>query len=309
MTNRLVVCDGNYYLWRAFSVVVYRKDPAFLEKNTLTLFLSMIVADLVALRATHAAVTFDAPNCWRYDLLPSYKSGRKKNREPIVVNHPNHSEPVRIEATPGSFSKAARSLLRSSGLTVFYKARLESDDLLGSLTVKFQDVASIILATRDKDMAGLVNDAVTLYWPSEKKFLRTADVKDHYGVHPFQIRDFLSLTGDKVDSIPGVPGVAAKTAASMLGNDTLKNRLKKSAKLRSKLSPHYTTIGLAQKLTTLKIVDISQELSDLVPKPPDKDALTSLVWAIPKGLDSFKDVAQASKLKGLFSTIRNKRKT
>lgn len=309
MTNRLVVCDGNYYLWRAFSVVVYRRDPAHVEKNTLTLFLSMIVSDLVALRATHAAITFDAPNCWRYDILPSYKIARKKNREPIMVTHPKYSSPVQVDLTPSALVKPAKALVRRAGLTAFHKARLESDDLQGSLAVKFQPDAHVIIATRDKDMAGLVNDSVTLYWPSEKKILKAPDVKAHYGVEPFQIRDYLSLTGDKVDSIPGVPGVASKTAASMLGDDTLKNRLRKSAKLRAKLKPHYSTIALAQKLTTLRIVDIPQSLSDLVPKPPDKEALTSLVWAIPKGLDSLKDVAQASKLKGLFSTIRNKRKT
>lgn len=119
----------------------------------------------------------------------------------------------------------------------------------------------------------------------------------------------MSLTGDKVDGIPGVPGVASKTAAAMLGDDTLKNRLKKSAKLRTRLSPHYTSISLAQKLTTLKIVGLKETLDDLVPSAPDKGLLSSLVWSIPKGLDTFKDVAQSAKLKGLFSTIRNKRKT
>ncbi len=305
---KLVAIDGNYYLHRAFSIAVLRRDPAFVERNVLTLFLTMVVSDLVALRATHAAVTFDAPNCWRYDILPSYKENRRKKKDPIIVTHPKHPEPVQIDITAGSLVKPAKVVIKAAGLKVFHKARLESDDLLGSLC-KFQDEANIVLATRDKDMAGLVNDKVTLYWPSEKKVLKTKDVKEHYGVYPFQIRDFLSLTGDKIDCIPGVPGVAAKTAAAMLGDDTLKNRLRKSAKLRAKLSPHYTKISLAQKLTTLKIVPLSETLEDLVPVPPNKDLLSSLVWSIPKGLDSFKDVTQASKLKGLFSSIRNKRKS
>ncbi len=306
---KLVAADGNYYLWRAFSVAVQRRDPAHVERNVLTLFLTMLVADFVALKATHVAVTFDAPNCWRYDVLPSYKESRRKERDPIMVSHPKYSEPVQVDITAGSLVKPAKAVVKAAGIKVFHKARLESDDLLGSLASRFQDDLYVIIATRDKDMAGLVNDKVSVYWPSEKKILKTKDVKEHYGVYPFQIRDFLSLTGDKIDNIPGVPGVAAKTAASMLGDDTLKNRLKQSAKLRAKLSPHYTRIALAQKLTTLKIVELKESTEDLVPIPPDKEVLSKLVWSIPKGLDTFKDVAQATKLKGLFSSIRNKRKS
>ncbi len=307
--TRLVVCDGNYYLWRAFSVAVRNRDPAHVERNVLTLFLAMIVSDFVLLRATHTVVTFDAPDCWRYDIFPAYKEGRRKKRDPIMVSHPKYPEPVQVDITPGSMVKAAKRLIRASGITAIHKARLESDDLLGSVASQFQDEIEVIIATRDKDMAGLVNARVRVYWPVEKKMLGAKEVKDHYGVHPFQIRDFLSLTGDKVDGIPGVPGVASKTASAMLGDDTLKNRLKKSAKLRTRLKPHYTSIALAQKLTTLKIVDLNETLGDLVPSAPDKDLLSSLVWSIPKGLDTLKDVAQSSKLKGLFSTIRNKRKT
>jgi DNA polymerase I len=305
--TRLVVCDGNYYLWRAFSVAVRNRDPAHVERNVLTLFLSMIVSDFVILRATHTVVTFDAPDCWRYDIFPAYKEGRRKKRDPIMVSHPKYPEPVQVDITPGSMVKSAKRLIRASGITAIHKARLESDDLLGSVASQFQDEIEVIVSTRDKDMAGLVNARVRVYWPVEKKMLGVKEVKDHYGVHPFQIRDFLSLTGDKVDGIPGVKGVASKTAAAMLGDDTLKNRLKKSAKLRARLSPHYTSIALAQKLTTLKIVDLKETLADLVPSAPDKGLLSSLVWSIPKGLDSLKDVAQSAKIKGLFSTIRNKR--
>jgi DNA polymerase-1 len=309
MVTRLVACDGNYYLWRAFSVAVRNRDPAHVERNVLTLFLSMIVSDLVVLRATHAVVTFDGPNCWRYDIFPEYKAGRHKKREPIMVSHPKYPEPVQVDITPGAMSKSAKQLIRACGIHVIHKARLESDDLLGSVASQFQGDADVIIATRDKDMAGLVNAKVKVYWPSEKKMLGVKEVKDHYGVHPFQIRDFLSLTGDKVDGIPGVPGVASKTASAMLGDDTLKNRLKRSAKLRARLSPHYTSIALAQKLTTLKIIDLKETLDDLVPSTPDGNLLSSLVWSVPKGLASLKDVSQSAKLKGLFSSIRNKRKT
>lgn len=297
---KLLLVDGNYFLHRAFSIAVKNRDPAFIEKNVLTLFVSMIFSEIVLHRATHVAVTFDAPDCWRLDVYPRYKERRRKPKDPIFVNHPKYTEPVEVKTTAGELVKPAKEVLGLAGIKTYHKARLESDDLLASLTARFTPYINIVIDTRDKDMASLVSSTVALYWPVEKKFLGPATVKDYYGVLPFQIRDMLSLTGDKVDDIPGVPGVAAKTASSMLRDDTLKNRLRSSAKLRAKLKPYYTRIALAQKLTTLKVVDIKEDLADLVPRSPDKDALIKRVWSIPKALDSVGDVSKAAKLKGLF---------
>lgn len=299
---KLMLIDGPYYLWRAYSVAVYTRDPKYVEKNVLTLFLTMVIADIVAMKATHVACTFDAPNCWRYEVYPKYKANRSGPKEPKYVTHAKYSQPVRVDLTASDIMPAARKLLRACGLPVFRKSMLESDDLLGSFTVKFQDQLPVVVSTRDKDMAGLVNDElkVSQYWPMEKKLLKEKDVLAHYGVRPFQIRDYLSLMGDNVDNIPGVPNVAAKTAASMLGNDTLKNRLKVSKKLRARLAPHYTAISMAQKLTTLKIVPLDVELADLVPQKPDQQAMLTMVWAPPKNMSLMRDASHAAKFKGLF---------
>lgn len=297
---KLLLIDGPYYLHRAYSIAILKRDPKYVEKNVLTLFLTMVVADIVALKATHVAVTFDGNRCWRYEVFPDYKANRKQTTEPKMVTHPKYSAPVRVDITASDLMPAARKLLQHCGLAIFRKKELESDDLLGSFTYKFKDKINIVVSTRDKDMAGLVCKTVAQYWPMEKKLLGPQAVKDHYGVMPFQIRDYLSLMGDKVDNIPGVPGVAAKTAASMLGDDTLKNRLKVSTKLRAKLKPHISTIAIAQKLTTLRIVDIPVDLDDLVPQKPSKKDLVPLVWSLPKDLDSMQDVTHAAKYKGLF---------
>lgn len=297
----LTLIDGNYYLWRAFSVAVRTRDPAYVERNVLTLFLTMVVNDLVLTKATHVAVTFDAPDCWRLGIYKKYKANRRKPADPIYVTHPRHPKPVKVEITAGSLVKKAKALVKAAGLFVMHKKTMESDDLLGSLVNHFEDRTLITVSTRDKDMAGLVSNRVVLYWPQEKKYLGPKDVKNHFGVQPFQIRDYLALMGDKVDNIPGVPGVAAKTAAAMLGDGTLKQRLAKSAKLRAKLKPHISRIAMAQKLTTLKILDLrGLALDDLVPQPEDKQALIKAVWAPPKQLSQLRAVAQASKYSGLF---------
>lgn len=297
---KLLLIDGPYYLHRAYSIAILKRDPKYVEKNVLTLFLTMVVSDIAALKATHVAVTFDGPNCWRYEVFPDYKANRRGEKEPKMISHPKYSQPVRVDITASDLMPAARNLIRKSGLKVFRKKGLESDDLLGSFSYKFKDVLNIIVSTRDKDMAGLVCKTVAQYWPMEKKLLGPESVKEHYGVYPFQIRDYLALMGDKVDNIPGVPGVAAKTAASMLGNDTLKNRLRASKKLQAKLAPHISTLAISQKLTTLKIVDLDVDLDDLVPQRPDKADLVPLVWSVPKGLEEIRDAAHATKFKGLF---------
>jgi DNA polymerase-1 len=211
---KLLLVDGNYFMHRAFHMVVKTRDPAYIQKNVLTLFASMVFSEIALHRATHVAVTLDAPNCWRLEIYPRYKERRRKPKDPILVSHPKYREPVEVTDTVGSMIPAAKKMLKAAGIKVYHKNLLESDDLLGSLAARFQEQIPVVISTRDKDMAGLVNDRVTQYWPVEKKFMREKDVLAYYGVRPFQIRDYLSLMGDHVDDIPGVPGVKARSRHS-----------------------------------------------------------------------------------------------
>src|SRR5690606_13229507 len=70
--------------------------------------------------------------------------------------------------------------------------------------------------TGDKDMAQLVNDHVTLLNTMSNETLDEEGVQRKFGLPPNRIIDYLALCGDKIDNIPGVPGVGPKTAVKWL---------------------------------------------------------------------------------------------
>ena len=75
--------DGNYYVHRAWDICASNRNLDYLEKNVLTLLLSMVYGDAVKLKATHIAVSFDGPRSFRHDIYGAYKGNRSK--DPIEV--------------------------------------------------------------------------------------------------------------------------------------------------------------------------------------------------------------------------------
>lgn len=295
--SHTILIDCNFYLHRAFNVSASRKSLDHLEKNTLTLFLQLVAADIVALKGTHALLCFDAPGCFRYEVYPDYKLARRQNKTPnkTTVKKFDGTEVV-VSATPGGFVKAARKLVKAAGLTHAFKVGYEADDLLASAVVSLPGRKTV--CTRDKDLAVLVSDTTKIYWPKEQKILTTKDVVDHWGVEPAQIRDYLCLVGDSVDSIPGVPNVGPVTARTILRDHGSIAKALKTKKWRPLLVANKSTLSIAKKLVTLRS-DVVFDIEDVTIKDID-DALLSMVWEVPKSIKELGEARKASKLKGLF---------
>jgi 5'-3' exonuclease len=186
------IADGNFYLHKSWSISARTRNINHLEKNTLTLFLTSVCGDALALRATYILVVFDSKRSWRHDIFKDYKANRNKGAVEVTTNT---GDTVMLEVTAGSLVKKAKMICELAGLPVAQKKGYEGDDLIGC--------ACVSLPGR-KDLSVLVNDEnlVVQYWPIEKVLLKEKDVIKKFGVQPYQIAEYLALMGDKVDCQP-----------------------------------------------------------------------------------------------------------
>ncbi len=242
--------DASVYVFRAWHSMPDRfMDPAGNPTNAVYGFARFLCELLEQTRAEQVAVAFDESltSSFRNEIYPAYKA----NRDPAP------------EELTRQFAWC-KDLARSLGIAVFADNRYEADDLIATLAGRCRESGhSICVVSGDKDLAQLVGETDTWWDFSRRRRLDAAGVHAHFGVHPWQIPDFLALAGDAVDNIPGVPGVGPKTASALLTHfghlDAIYSRLDEIAwlkirgakKLALRLRQHEEAARLARRLTGL----------------------------------------------------------
>jgi DNA polymerase-1 len=152
-------------------------------------------------------------------------------------------------------------IIRAWDCAVFQKDGLEADDLIAAVAARaLADGLRVVIVSADKDLMQLVHDAddQVVTWDSMRdRTFGPPEVREKFGVRPTQVRDFLALTGDTSDNVPGVPGVGPKTAADLLIQfgtlDGIYAKLDEVArpKLRDALREHEADARMSQRLVTL----------------------------------------------------------
>ena len=169
------------------------------------------------------------------------------------------------------------------GVAEFGSPTHEADDIIGTIATRLRASGHrAVLVTRDKDLAQLVRDG-DHYWDyaGERRF-GYADIEGQFGVRPERMADFLALTGDSVDNIPGVPGVGPKTAAALLaafasleelydGLDRVGSLpIRGASKLAARLTEHREAAYFARKLTVIACdMPLDFSLETLLRRKPD----------------------------------------
>jgi DNA polymerase-1 len=172
------------------------------------------------------------------------------------------------------------ALIQAMGLPLIVATGVEADDVLGCLArYAAQQGHDVIIATSDKDMAQLVNEAITLEDTMSRTKLTINGVIAKFGVRPDQIADYLALVGDSSDNIAGVPKVGAKTAAKWLAEyDTLDNLIAHahdiSGKVGALLRENLPQLQLAKQLTQIRCdLALPYQMDDLKRLIPDDTQL------------------------------------
>ncbi|HEY1960032.1 MAG TPA: DNA polymerase I [Polyangiaceae bacterium] len=166
-------------------------------------------------------------------------------------------------------------IVRAYNIPVYEKAGLEADDLIAALTIRAtREGMRVVIVSMDKDLLQLVHDddEQVVMWDSMRdKVYGPAEVREKMGVRPSQLRDWLALTGDTSDNVPGVPSVGPKTATDLLNEyGTLEgvyaslDKIKR-VKLRENLQNAKDDAYLSQKLVTLDATaDVAWDPAHLV---------------------------------------------
>jgi 5'-3' exonuclease len=202
---RLHLVDGTYELFRAhYAPRPDHHAPAGTDAKATVGIVESLLALLrdPAEAVSHIAVAFDNPiRSFRNDLFPPYKS--------------DEGVPPELHAQ----FDAAEDAVRAIGVAVWSMREYEADDGLASGARRFRnEVEQVRILTPDKDLGQcLQDDRVVQVDRLQKKVLNEALFRAERGFAPESMPDFLALTGDSADGIPGLPGFGKKSASLLLG--------------------------------------------------------------------------------------------
>lgn len=260
----LVLVDGSYYLFRAYHALPSFTNAKGEPTGAIYGIINMLRKLLNDFKPYYFAVVFDAKGKnFRNDLYPEYKAQRPPMPDELACQ----IQPV-------------HDIIRSFGLPLLMIEGVEADDVIGTLAKQAEAKGiDTIISSGDKDLAQLVNDHIRMFNAMNNGVLDRDGVKEKYGVAPEQIIDYLILTGDTVDNIPGVPKVGPKTAAKWLSeHGSLEQIVARADEFKGKVGEYLRNsiqqFPLTRELVTLKCdvtLDIKPE--ELIPSPPDNKAL------------------------------------
>ena len=204
-TPTLHLVDASLYVFRAWhSMPDEFHDADGWPTNAVHGFARFLLDLLEREHPQHIAIAFDEAldSCFRNVLYPAYKA----NREPA---------PAELRR---QFAWC-KALCQGLGLATLAHTDFEADDLIGSAAhrARSQGFRSVIVSA-DKDLSQLLGDGDEQYDYAKRERWGAAGVKARHGVHAQQMADYLALTGDAVDNIPGVTGIGPKSAAVLLAH-------------------------------------------------------------------------------------------
>ncbi|WP_353980978.1 DNA polymerase I [Salinicola endophyticus] len=271
----IVLVDGSSYLYRAFHALPPLSTSDGQPTGAVRGVLAMLKSLIKQYPQSPMAVVFDAKGkTFRDEIYAEYKAHR-----------PPMPDDLRPQVEP------LHDCVRALGLPLLCIEGVEADDVIGTLArLATESGRDAVISTGDKDMAQLVNAHITLVNTMKDETLDVAGVEAKFGIPPELIIDYLALMGDKVDNIPGVPGVGEKTALGLLqgmggGLDTIYADLEhvttldfRGAKtLPKKLEANREQAFLSYRLATIKTdCELPVGLDELHLAEPDREALKAL---------------------------------
>ncbi len=267
----IVLVDGSSYVYRAFHALPMLTTSDGRNTGAVRGVISMLRRLVKDYPESPVVVVFDAKGkTFRDDMFPEYKA----HRPPMPDELREQIEPI-------------HEIVKAMGLPFLCEPGVEADDVIGTLARQASEQGrEVVISTGDKDMAQLVNEHITLVNTMTDSVLDEQGVQEKFGIPPSLVIDFLALMGDKVDNIPGVPGVGEKTALALLqglgGLEQIYACLDKVAELPfrgaksmgARLEAERDNAFMSQALATIKTdVELGYAPEQLHNQEPDREAL------------------------------------
>ena len=262
--DTLYLVDGSSYIYRAYHALPNLTNSSGESTGALLGVANMLRRLLKDADSENVVVVFDAKGpTFRHEMYDQYKA----NRPPMPHDLRQQIEPI-------------HELVRLMGLPLIQVSGVEADDVIGTLAKHATAMKTkCVISTGDKDMAQLVNDQVSLINTMTNTHMDAEGVKQKFGVTPGQIVDFLALTGDKADNIPGVEKCGPKTAAKWLNEwQDLEGVMNHAADMKGKIGEYLRqaleTLPLSQDLATIRAnLDLGEDVMQLKREAVDEAAL------------------------------------
>jgi len=267
MPAPLVLVDGSSYLYRAFHALPPLTTSTGQPVGAIRGVISMLNKLADSTGAERMVVVFDASGkTFRDDMYAEYKANREKMPDELR----EQIEPL-------------HSIIRALGFPLLAVPGVEADDVIGTLAKQAEAAGEeVLISTGDKDLAQLVTDQVTLVNTMSDSTLTPIGVEEKFGVPPERMIDFLALTGDSVDNVPGIPKCGPKTAAKWLNAYGSLDGVVESAesiggKIGETFREHMHVLPLSKALVTIKTdCELPVGLEQLARSDPDLEQLTAL---------------------------------
>jgi DNA polymerase-1 len=250
----LTLIDGSGFIYRAYHAIPHLSTTRGVPTNAVYGFTTMLLKALREHAPTHVALVFDAGRrSFRHEIDPGYKASRPEAPDDLRSQFP-----------------LVRDVARALSVPIVEEQDVEADDVIGTLACRAREQGwEVVVVTGDKDFAQLVDGKVTLYDPMAEASGRggwtgPAEVEKKLGVRPDQVVEYMAILGDKIDDVPGIPGVGEVTAAALVRHfGTVEELLRRSEeipgavsrggeKLKAKIVASAERLRMNRKLVALK---------------------------------------------------------
>ena len=263
---KLVLIDGSSYLYRAFHALPPLSNALGEPTGALYGVVNMLRATLRE-KPDYLAFVCDASG-------PTF---REAIYAPYKANRPPMPDELRAQVQP------MLEVVGALGFPILCEQGVEADDVIGTLAVQAEAQGiEVVISTGDKDLAQLVTPRVTLVNTMHNSTLDEAGVMQKFGVRPGQIVDFLALTGDSIDNVPGVTKCGPKTAAKWLAeygtlDEVIANADRIGGKIGENLRAALPQLPLSRTLVTVKTdVPLPFRATELTQRAEDTTLLRQL---------------------------------
>lgn len=263
----LILVDGSSYLYRAFHALPALASAESEPTGAIFGVGNMLRKLMADWQPELMAVVFDAKGkTFRDAMYPAYKANRPPMPDELSVQ-----------------VKTLHELVQALGLPLLEVEGVEADDVIGTLAREAERQGlAVLISTGDKDMAQLVSEHIVLVNTMDNSRLDRQAVEAKFGVSPERIVDYLALMGDKIDNIPGVPGVGPKTAAKWLAaygslEGVIAHADEVTGKIGERLRASMDDLPLSYQLASIKCdVALPVKPDGLKRRAPDVERLRAL---------------------------------
>jgi 5'-3' exonuclease len=274
--NKLYLVDSSIYVFRAwFSLPDSFVTEDGLANNAFVGFSDFVLQFLHMEKPSRLVFAFDESlrHSQRNEIYPAYKANRLPAPEELKRQF-----------------KWCREWVRALGISEVGSDRYEADDLIGSLAqLHRSDECNIIILTADKDLAQLIREKDVWWSFAAGQQLSYRALMKKFGVRPEQIADQLAIAGDKVDNIPGIPGIGMAIAARLLTKfETLHNlrqnldsvkvlKFRGSERIMNLLKEHEKILDISSQLTPINCEVAEMKTVDTTRGKVIKELLTDMM--------------------------------